>query len=112
MERLQKRVTEYKPGCVIDVSAELRLATDARRERRRSLALVAINDMTLSENDMTLSEVTRRSDARCERRCRIAGSLSIEPFERSRWRLRRTRSKLWGLNRLRDVRSTGLAQSP
>ena len=40
---------------------------------------------------MTLSGVTRRTEGVRRARGSIAGSLSIEPFERSRWRLRRTR---------------------
>jgi hypothetical protein len=41
---------------------------------------------------MTLSGVTRRADVSADSGWWTAESLPIEPFERSRWRLRRTRS--------------------
>jgi hypothetical protein len=59
----------------------------------------------VARNDMTLSGVTRRASARVEPRGSIAGSLSIEPFARSRWRVRRTRRLscyVFSINRLRQ----------
>ena len=47
-------------------------------------------------NVRTLSEVTRRTDFGCELRL-MAALLSIEPFQGSRWRLRRMR-QIWILN--------------
>jgi hypothetical protein len=49
-------------------------------------------------NVRTLSRVTRRTNARREGSRCLAGSLSIEPFERSRWRGGRGGS-VWALNR-------------
>jgi len=51
-----------------------------------------------TKNVSTLSEVTRRSH-RGGSLCLIAASVSIEPFQGSRWRLRRTR-QVWVLNGL------------
>jgi hypothetical protein len=64
----------------------------------------AIDDVAASVlvaiNDMTLSGVTRRADAGMSA-MQAAESLSIEPFERSRWRLRRTRSISMGVESYR-----------
>jgi hypothetical protein len=53
---------------------------------------------------MTLSGVTRRTGVRVTPRCEGAGSLSIEPFGPSRWRLRRPRPLSYVLS---IVRTTG-----
>ncbi len=64
---------------------------------------------SVSINVRTLSGVTRRTGARVERRGCSAGSLSIEPFERSRWRLRRTRRISMGVESVRGpVRTRGV----
>jgi hypothetical protein len=51
---------------------------------------------------MTLSGVTRRADAGMSA-MQAAESLSIEPFERSRWRVRRTRVVSYVLSIVRST---------
>jgi hypothetical protein len=48
----------------------------------------------LPENVSTLSEVTRRSNPDGAWKNSVAASVRIEPFEWSRWRLRRTRRQV------------------
>jgi hypothetical protein len=54
-------------------------------------------NQTWAQNDRTVSGVTRRASARLKGGRALAGSLPIEPFERSRWRLRRTRATAMGV---------------
>ena len=72
------------------------LASIARFAERTADARAIILSRTIGTdtmiNVMTLSGVTRRAGVSADSGWWFAESLSIEPFERSRWRLRRTRS--------------------
>jgi hypothetical protein len=76
----------------------IRADSGAGGEGQRSGIIVPDSSPTglLLSDGRTVSRVTRRrSVERVRRRC--AASLSIQPFERSRWRLRRTRSISMGV---------------
>src|SRR5215813_15346720 len=75
------------------------MITCGRAHRDTQLAERAPKNDALSIsliNVRTLSEATRRTDFGCELRL-MAALLSIEPFQGSRWRLRRMR-QIWILN--------------
>ena len=59
-------------------------------------AVRGLSPTLLPINGRTLSGVTRRAEAGSGP-MRIAGSRSIEPLGRSRWRLRRTRGMTMGV---------------